>query len=66
MSEFFGLEHGEAQVEEHHNGDGQKKSFGGRHTRSKTQMSPSIASAKPTNPTTARKSAMDQLSVRAY
>src|SRR5580658_492849 len=62
ISELFGLEHGEAQVEEHQDGYGEKNALRCRHTRSSTQMRPSIARAKPKNPRTARKSAMDQLS----
>src|SRR5277367_4302696 len=59
MSELLGLEHGDAQVEEHHDGQRQKDPLGPGHTRSSAQMSPSIATTKPTMPSTARKSAMD-------
>src|SRR5271168_4622141 len=58
MSELLGLEHGDAQVQEHHDGQRQEEPLGPGHTRSSAQMSPSIATTKPTMPSTARKSAM--------
>src|ERR1700735_1688878 len=64
--EFFGLEHGEAQVEEHHYGHGEKNALDPGHTRSSAQISPSITRAKPKKPRTARKSAMGQLSMSRY
>ena len=60
-SEFFGLEHGEAQVEEHHDGDTEKDALGPGHTRSRAQMRPSITRVKPTMPSATRKSAMGPL-----
>src|SRR5580700_2914505 len=60
-SELLGLEHGDAQVEEHHNGQGEQESLGPGHTRSKAQMRPRNAATKPTSPSTARKSAMNPM-----
>src|ERR1039457_1095832 len=57
-SEFLWLEHGEAQVEEHHDGHTEKEALSERHTRSRAQMRPSITRVKPTMPSAARKSAM--------
>jgi hypothetical protein len=64
MSEFFGLEHGEAQVEEHHDGDTEKDALGPGHTRSSAQIRPSITTTKAMMPSTERKSAMDRVSPR--
>src|SRR5277367_5852210 len=57
-SELLGLEHGNAQIEEHHDGQREKDSLGPGHTRSRAQMSPSITTTNPTMPSTARTSAM--------
>src|SRR5580700_9105428 len=61
-SELLGLEHGDAQVDEHHDSDAEEDTLGPGHTRSKAQMRPSITRTKPMIPSTARKSAMEPVS----
>ena len=60
--ELLWLEHGEADVSEHHDGQGQEDDLRKTHTRSSAQMSPSIATAKPIMPSAEYRSAMDPVS----
>src|SRR6516165_9663165 len=57
-SEPLGLEHGDAQIDEHHDGDAEQQALNPGHTRSRHQMRPRNAATNATNPTTTRKSAI--------
>jgi hypothetical protein len=48
--EFLRLEHGVADVSEHHDGDAEEDYLRETHTRSNAQMRPSIATVKPIMP----------------
>jgi len=57
-SEPLGLEHGDAQVDDHQGGDPEQEALDPGHTLSRHQMRPMKAAMNATIPSTARKSAM--------
>jgi hypothetical protein len=57
-SELLGLEHGDAQVDEHDHGKSEQETLDDGHTRSRAQINASIPATKAMMPTTTRKSAM--------
>jgi hypothetical protein len=56
-SEPLGLEHGDTEVDEHHDGDREEEALDDRHTRSMHQMYPRNTAMKAMKLTIARKSA---------
>ena len=56
-SEPLGLEHGDTEVDEHHDGDGEKETLDDGHTRSMHQTYPRNTAMKAMKLTIARKSA---------
>jgi len=59
--EFLRLEHGVADVTEHHDGDAKEDYLGKTHTRSNTQISPSIDAVNAMKPSAVYRSAMSQV-----
>ena len=60
--ELLGLEHRDAEIDEHHDGDAEQDALGDGHTRSRAQIRASPIRANPMMPSTTRKSAMEPVS----